>query len=129
VTLDRESQIPMSTKPLAALISARGFDDFQPGLKARFRRFRLRYALTYCKPTDDSEMQLDFESALHRGRVTAWESGACRLEVLEISSGRVVFLEHHQLGSAEEFHSVYPSLVLFMRDALVWPKGTWKPVS
>lgn len=113
----------MSTKPLAALISGRRFDNFQPGLTSRFRAYRLGYALTYCEPTDNSAMRLDLESPLHLGRVTAWESGACELEVLEISSGKVVFLEHHQLNSENEFHRVLPRLILFMREAVGWPEN------
>jgi hypothetical protein len=64
---------------------------------------------------------MDFESSLHLGRITAWESGECELEVLEISSGKVAFLEHHQLTSESEFHAVLPRLVLFMREAVGWP--------
>ena len=112
----------MYMKPLAELISGRGFDKFQPGLTSRFKAYKFAYRLTYCEPTDDTAMRLDFESPLHLGRVTAWESGACDLEALEISTGSVVFTEHHQLNSEDEFHNILPRLVLFMRDATGWPK-------
>jgi len=112
----------MSMKPLGELISGRGFDEFQPGLTARFKAYGFAYQLTYCEPSDDTAMRLDFDSPLHLGRVTAWESGACDLEVVEISTGRIVFSEHHQLNSDREFHSILPKLVLFMRDATGWPE-------
>lgn len=107
----------MSAKPLAELISGRGFDRFQPRLGSRFKAYGFAYELTYCEPTEDAAMRLDFETPLHLGRVTAWESGACDLEAVEISTGRTVFREHHQLRSESEFHNVLPRLVLFMRDA------------
>jgi len=111
----------MDTKPLTALVSGRRFDKYQPGLTARFKRFRLGYELTYCEPTDNPAMRLDFESPVQLGRVTVWESGACELEVLDILSGRAVLQEHHQLSSEEVFHKILPKLVLFMRDAVGWP--------
>ncbi|WP_442937479.1 MULTISPECIES: immunity protein TriTu family protein [unclassified Nostoc] len=40
-------------------------------------------------------MRLDFESSLHLGRVTVWESGACEMDILEISTGNNVFYESH----------------------------------
>lgn len=69
----------MSAKPLSELIAGRGFDKFQPGLNSRFAAFGFAYELKYCEPTDNTPMQLDFETPLHLGRVTAWESGACDL--------------------------------------------------
>lgn len=113
----------MNMNPLAELISGHGFDRFQPGLNARFKGYGFVYNLTYCEPTEDPTMRLDFESPLHFGRVTAWESGACDLEVIEIQTGKVVFFEHHELSSESEFHNILPKLVLFMRDATDWPKA------
>jgi hypothetical protein len=110
----------MERQPLAALISGRGFDKYRPGLAARFKAFGLGYELTYCEPTDNPAMRLDFESPIHLGRITAWESGECNLEVLEISTGKTV-LQDHQLSNEGEFHSILPKLVLFMRDAVGRP--------
>lgn len=110
-------------QPLSALIRQRGFDRYQVGLRARFAAYRLRYQLTYCEPADDAAMRLEFESALHLGRVTAWESGNCDLEVIEIESGETVLWEHHQFTSEPEFFDTYPRVVLFMRNALGWPGG------
>jgi hypothetical protein len=112
----------MSEKPLAELISGRGFDRFQPGLTSRFGAYRFAYKLTYCEPADDTAMRLDFETPLHLGRVTARESGACDLEAVEISTGRTVFHEHHQLSNESEFHDILPRLLPFMRDATGWPQ-------
>jgi hypothetical protein len=112
----------MSAKPLTELISGRGFDKSQPGLSSRFAAYRFGHKLTYCEPTDDPAMRLDFETPLHLGRVTAWESGACDLVAVEISTGRTVFQEHHQLRSEDEFHHLLPRLVLFMRDAAGRPQ-------
>lgn len=112
----------INAKPLAALISGRQFDDFQPGLKSRFRAYRFHYQLTYGEPTDNCAMYLNLESPLHLGRVTAWESGACELKVVEKSSGNVVLLERHELSSEEAFQDLWPKLVLFMRNAVGWPQ-------
>src|SRR5215204_901003 len=107
----------MSAKPLSELISGRGFDRFQPGLISRFRAYKFAYKLTYCEPTADTAMRLDFKTPLHVGRAIAWESGACELEAVEISTGRTAFQERHQLYSEGEFHKLLPRLVLFLRDA------------
>ena len=61
----------MSSEPLKNLISGRNFDRFQPGLKSRFAAYRLQYTLTYCEPSDNSAMRLDFETMQLIGRVTA----------------------------------------------------------
>ncbi|MGI4789784.1 MAG: immunity protein TriTu family protein [Janthinobacterium lividum] len=111
----------MGNGPLAKLISGRGFDQFQGGLRSRFGTYGLWYKLTYCEPTDNSAMRLDFESRIHIERVTVWESGECDLEVLEIANGATVFAEHHKVENEQEFHRVYPHLTEYMRDALGWP--------
>jgi hypothetical protein len=106
----------MSTGALSALIENRGFDAFQDGLKARFHRFGLRYRLTYCEPTDNPAMRLEFESETHLGRVTVSVSGACDLQVLDVRSGRDVLFEHHELASEAEFHEKYPAVPLLMKE-------------
>ncbi|MEH2377588.1 MAG: hypothetical protein V7K27_01600 [Nostoc sp.] len=108
----------MSLNPLTKLISERGFDRFQSGLRSRFAAYRLEYTLTYCEPSDNSAMRLDFDSSLHLGRVTVWESGACEMDILEISTGNNVFYESHQFNNENEFHRTYPRLVIVMRDIL-----------
>ncbi|MBD2603586.1 hypothetical protein H6G81_03340 [Scytonema hofmannii FACHB-248] len=108
----------MSLNPLTQLILERGFDRFQSGLRSRFAAYRLEYTLTYCEPSDNSAMRLDFESSLHLGRVTVWESGACEMDILEISTGNNVFYESHQFNNKKEFYQTYPRLVIFMRDML-----------
>lgn len=107
----------MSSKPLANLISGRNFDQFQPGLESRFAAYQLQYALTYCETTNNPAMCLDFENSKYLGRVTVWESGHCDMEVIDIGSGKNVFLEHHQFSDELEFHKTYSKLVVFMRDA------------
>ncbi|QMS90316.1 hypothetical protein HUN01_23035 [Nostoc edaphicum CCNP1411] len=108
----------MSLNPLTQLISERGFNRFQSPLRSRFAAYRLEYTLTYCEPTDNSAMRLDFESSLHLGRITVWESGACEMDILEISTGNNVFYESHQLNNEKQFHQTYLRLVIFMRDML-----------
>jgi hypothetical protein len=75
----------MSNEPLKNLISGRGFDRFQPGLESRFAAYRLQYVLTYCEPSDNSAMRLDFETTKLLGRVTVWESGECDMEAIDIN--------------------------------------------
>lgn len=111
----------MSNQPLKNLISGRNFDRFQPGLESRFAAYGLQYALTYCEPSDNSAMRLDFETMKLLGRVTVWESGHCDMEVLSIDNGECVFYEHHQFISELEFHRTLPKLVVYMRDAF----GSW----
>ncbi|NEU77918.1 hypothetical protein [Nostoc sp. UIC 10630] len=108
----------MSLNPLTHLISERGFDRFQSGLRSRFAAYRLKYTLTYCKSSENPAMCLDFESLLHLGRVTVWESGACEMDILEISTGNNVFYESHQFNNEKQFHQTYLRLVIFMRDML-----------
>jgi hypothetical protein len=108
-------------KPLAKLISGRNFERFQDSLKSRFAAYHLKYELTYCEPSDNSAMRLDFESLRLLGRVTIWESGHCEMEVIDIISSENVFYEHHQFTSEREFHKTFPKLVIFMRDAF----GEW----
>jgi hypothetical protein len=71
--------------PLSDLISGRGFERYQPGLRSRFGANRFRYEVTYCEPTDNPAVRIDLDSAVHIGRMTAWESGECDLEVLDIA--------------------------------------------
>ena len=111
----------LNDKPLASLISDKGFNQYQRGLRSRFRAYGLIYELTYCEVSDDSAMRLDFESLFHIGRVTVWESGKCDLEILKVPGGSTVFSEHHRLQSENEFHQIYPRLTEYMRDALGWP--------
>ena len=47
-------------KPLANLISQREFDRYQVGLRGRFAAYRFVYTLTYCEPSDNPAMRLDF---------------------------------------------------------------------
>ena len=105
-------------EPLANLISNRGFDRYQSGLESRFKAYGIKYELTYCQPSDNPAMRLDFESPLHIGQVTVWESGLCDMELVEIASEQTVLYQHHELKSEAEFHQTYPNLVMFMRDAL-----------
>jgi hypothetical protein len=111
----------MSNEPLKNLISGGGFDRFQPGLESRFAAYRLQYALTYRKPSDNSAMRLNFETMNLSGRVTVWESGHCDMEVIDVESGDSVFYEHHQFSNEIEFHRTFPKLVVYMRDAF----GSW----
>ena len=111
----------MNNEPLKNLISGRGFDRFQSGLKSRFSAYRMQYSLTYCKPSDNSAMRLDFETMKLLGRVTVWESGHCDMEVIDVESGDFVFYEHHKFSDEIEFHRTFPKLVVYMRDAF----GNW----
>jgi hypothetical protein len=111
----------MSKEPLKNLISGRGFDRFQSGLESRFATYRLQYTLTYCEPSNNSAMRLDFETIKLLGRVTVWESGHCEMEVIDVVSGDDVFYEHHQFSNEIEFHRTLPKLVVYMRDAF----GSW----
>lgn len=51
----------MSLDPLTQLISERGFDRFQSGLRSRFAAYRLEYTLTYCELSDNSAIRLLFD--------------------------------------------------------------------
>ena len=113
----RQALSSVSTKSLHDLISGRGFDAYQAGLRARFRAMALGYTLTYCEPTDNPAMRLDFETSDQVGRVTVWESGACEMEVLNTASSETVFCEHHDFLGEQQFLETYSRLVVFMSDA------------
>lgn len=104
-------------EPLADLIIRRGFDRFQDGLRSRFCAYRFRYTLTYCEPAGDPAVCIDLESLQQTGRLIAWASGACDLEVLDAATGRNVLWEHYDLQSEDEFHQALARLAVFMRDA------------
>ena len=107
----------MNSTPLHNLIENKGFDQYQEGLKSRFKAYNLKYNLVYCEPTNKTAMYLDFESDKQVGRVTVWVSGECDMEVLDIISGERVFDEVHQFKTEEEFFDIYPKLVIYMREA------------
>ncbi len=67
------------TSSFTDLISERGFDRYQEDLEARCRRFGLKYELSYCEPTDNPAMCLDFESASQVGRITTNSSCSCTM--------------------------------------------------
>lgn len=109
----------MTRSPLKELIANRGFDDYQSGLKSRFLAFGLDYTLVYCEPTDKLAMYLEFESPTQLGRVTAWISGECEMEVVDKQTGQTVFQESLRCESERDFHSSFPQMVIFMRDSAV----------
>ena len=102
--------------PLHELIVGRAFDNYQDGLRVRFAAYRLTYELTYCDPTDNPALRLDFSSPTHVGRVTAWVSGACDLEVLDARDGSSVLSEHHNVATEDHFHEVYAKVPILMRE-------------
>lgn len=111
----------MDPGPLQELITGRGFERFQDGLRSRFQAYGFKYSLTYSDASNDPTLRLDFESSLHLGRVTARESGVCELEAIQIASGETVFREHYELDRSLMFHMVYVRLPLFMLSFTGWP--------
>jgi hypothetical protein len=81
------------------MISGREFDRVRARLKALFDLSKISYTITYCRPTDNSAMRLDFDSDRHIGRITLWESGACTIEILEIYSEESAFCEYCHCNS------------------------------
>jgi hypothetical protein len=102
--------------PLHQLIVNRRFEQFQPGLQARFKAHRVSYSYQYCEPIDNPALVLDFETPELIGRLTAWVSGFCDTEVLEISSQKTVFYKHYELHTENEFHEKLAELFLFLKD-------------
>jgi hypothetical protein len=101
--------------PLSGLILNRDFEKFEGALQDLCRRLGLKYEVTYCEPTANAALRLDFDSVEAIGRVTAWVSGACDLEVLEVASGQTVLWEHHEVASSEDFQLLYPKVPEFMK--------------
>lgn len=108
----------MSDGAFKDLISGHGFDRVQHKLQSSYTAWGLECTLTYCPPSPDPALCLDFETAKHVGQVTLWESGPCDMEVLDEASGEIAFYEHHEFNKEEEFLAAYLRLVVFMRDAL-----------
>lgn len=106
----------MQSYPLSNLIRNRKFDRFQDGLESRFSSYKFKYQLTYCEPTENSAMYLDFEYKNQEGRMTVWETGSCYLEVLESETGKAVFDKHYQLNDEKEFHTLLAQFFLYFRD-------------
>jgi hypothetical protein len=107
----------MNSMPLQNLIENKGFDQYQEGLKSRFKAYQLEYKLVYCEPTNKTAMYMDFENEKQLGRITVWVSGECDMEVLDKATGERVFGEVHQYNSEEEFFEGYPRLVVYMHEA------------
>src|SRR4051794_5526492 len=103
------------TAPLSELVSGRGFERYQPGLRSRFGANRFRYEVTYREPTVNPAIRIDLESAQQIGRIAAWESGACDLEVIDVSTGETALFEHRELRNEDEFHQALARLFLFLR--------------
>lgn len=107
-------------KPLAAWIAEKGFDRYQPGLRRRFRAYRLDYWYRYAEFEGEPALNIEFESVVHRGRVVARASGACNLRIWDRTTGKSVFTEECQLASERDFFETYPQVPVFMRDAIGW---------
>lgn len=106
----------MQNYPLSNLIRNHSFDRFQGGLESRFAAYKFKYRLTYCEPSDNCAMYLDFDYENLIGRMTVWESGACYLEVLESETGKSVLDKHYQLNDEREFHQLLADFFLYFRD-------------
>ena len=100
------------------LISGRGLERYQDGLRSRFRAHRIGYSVVYGEPTSKPAMWLDFETTEAIGRVTIWESGECDMEVVDATTGEDLLREHHFFDSTDEFHSTYPKVPLLLRRIL-----------
>jgi hypothetical protein len=64
------------------LISKRGFDDFLPGLIARFTANKMVHTINYGKPPSSS-LFVRLESKDRVGEICVWESGDCNISLLE----------------------------------------------
>ena len=106
----------MQSYPLTNLIRNRSFNRYQDGLESRFAAYKFDYELTYCEPTDNSAMRLDFEHKNLTGRMTVWESGGCYLEVLEIETDKSILSRHYQLNDERSFHQLLADFFLYFRD-------------
>ena len=111
----------MKSYPLSELIHNRKFDHYQDGLESRFAAYKFKYQLTYCEPTDNCAMFLDFEYKNQEGRMTVWETGTCYLEVLDSKTGKAVVDKHYQLNDEKEFHSLSAEFFLYFRDGKKLP--------
>jgi hypothetical protein len=106
----------MQSYPLKNLIRYRTFDRYQQGLESRFGAYKFDYQLTYCKPSNNSAMLLDFSYKDLIGRMTVWESGECDLEVTEKETGKSILWKHYQLNDEGAFHQLLADFFLYFRD-------------
>jgi hypothetical protein len=106
----------MQTYPLSNFIRNRLFDRYQDGLESRFAAYKFKYQLTYCEPSNNSAMNLDFEYKKPAGRMTVWESGECDLEVMEMETNKSILWKHYQLSDEKAFHELLANFFLYFRD-------------
>lgn len=111
----------MQSYPLSELIRNRSFDRYQDGLESRFAAYKFKYQLTYCEPSDNSALRIDFGYKNQEGRMTVWETGECDLEVLDSKAGQNVLWKHYQLKNEDEFHHMLAQFALFFRDGKPLP--------
>ena len=109
----------MNSEPLKKLIDERGFDQYQIGLEARLKAYKLDYELSYGDISNKSSLSVGLESDAQVAKMTVWISGECEMVVLEKTSGEIVLCETHHFTSEEDFFETWPKLVVFMREACV----------
>ena len=100
-------------RSLRNLITGKKFDRFQDGLKSRFLAHRIDYSYNYTNDTTPC-LILNFRNAKYASQAKLAESGSLELIAKDNQSGRVMFSQTFQIATADEFHELYPKLVLFM---------------
>ena len=107
----------MSFEPLKNLIEEKGFEKYQSEIRFQLAAYGLKHTTFYSKHTNRSAIYLDFESQTQLGRITAWISGECEMEVLDVETEATVFCKSYCLKSEKEFLQKILILGVFMGNS------------
>ena len=109
-------------RSLRDLITGKEFDHYQSGLKSRFQAHRIDYSYSYTNDTPP-RLILNFRNTQYAGQAKIAESGTLELTATDNQSGRVEFSQTAQIATSDEFHQLYPRLVLFMEGKEITEPG------
>ncbi len=101
----------MSDRPLEGLISGKGWKGLWDLIQQLAGSAGVQAEATFCSPTDNSALRVDVSGKQRVGRITVWESGACELEALDVSTGRSTFSSHSDAASERDFLKAFETLL------------------
>ncbi len=106
----------MSDGPLKGLVAGEGWGALWRLIQQLAGSAGAQAEATFCQPTDNSALRVDVSTSQYVGRITAWESGACELEAVEVSTGRNTLSSHSDVASEREFLKALETVIAVVAD-------------
>ena len=102
-------------RTLNNLISGKGFDKYQTGLKARFDAYG--YTYKYSKNQEGTPyLSLKFDTPKFLGLVVVTESGNLSLKICDQETNAVYMNIEYDIKTADQFFILYPQLFFYLRE-------------